>query len=174
MLSQLDTSSTCELRVKSENVDCKLHLVDDALTGRLSLIPEFEVLRAIVGSRTVFVMDCFARLQRAAKNFFHHYSMEKFLRAATIVQPNISRRMLVSVGVYGAPLSAFVPTVAAAKALFRDVARMTAVFCATHLPRAGFAAEFALESRGWFLVHEGQLTQPGQAVKETVLCPFQA
>lgn len=166
MFAQFDTSLSGELRVKPENVDCKLHLVDDSLSVRLTDSPQLKVLRAIIGALTIFVMHRLAFLQLTTEHFFHHMSMKKLLAAPAQMKTNVASRMLVSIRVDRAPLAAIVSTISRAKPLFHVVTGVAAIFGSAQLAVASFAAEFTLKCRHWLFVHEEQLAEWNQGVKE--------
>jgi hypothetical protein len=66
-----------ELRVKPEDVDCELHLVDDTLAGTVTRTEQFEVFESVVGANTLDVIDRFLGKK---------VSPEFFLREVTVFQ----------------------------------------------------------------------------------------
>lgn len=163
---QLDTGRPSKFGVQAKYVDRELHLVDDALAGRLHFAPELKIGRSVIQFVTVFVMNVFAFEQFAAKHLRHDDAMLKSDFASSKTQPFVTGSVNVAIRVYRSPFSAFVTALFAAKSLAFVVGRMLSVQRLHQAAFTDFAAKLALKSRGWFLVHEAWLPPFSGLVKE--------
>jgi hypothetical protein len=161
---QFVASRSGELGVQSQYLDGELHLVDDALAGRLFFNPQLKIIYVVVQAIAIFVVDVFTFIKFALEFFRHHYSMLKIGFSPAEVQSPVPGGVNVPFVGYGTPRASFVSTFSAAKFLAFVVARMTTVF---GLHQAAFfrnATQLALKSRDGFLVHEGQLLDSSSGV----------
>jgi hypothetical protein len=165
---QLVANSTSELGVQSQYFDGELHLVDDTLAGRLSFRPQLKILRIVVQSVSVLVVDIFSIVKRSSENLGHHKTMLKDFTATAQVDAAVSARVDVAVFVNRSPSASLVTAFTAAKSLLFVVARMLAVFGLAQLALASLSTKFTLKRRWELLVHKEQLQLFAFAVKENL------
>lgn len=173
-VGQHNASVACEFGVQSKYLDCERDFVGYALTGRLHLRPQFEIVRSVVEAITIFMMHVFAFTQWTSKHLCHYCAVLKFFFAAAKMQASISRRMNVSVFIYRTPSATFVSAFFGTKTLAFVVTGVPAIFGAAKSSFFCFAAKLTLKSRSWLLVHKEQLHGFFGLVKENVQCPSQA
>ena len=109
-LHQRNTSGTGELGVESKDLYRELHLVGDALAGRLFLGPKFEVGGVIVGSIAVDVMDVLAGPQGASEKFLHDDPVLVVLPAPANVDAQIAGRVDMPFWIDGSKFSTKIST----------------------------------------------------------------
>lgn len=168
-LVQFKASRSGEVGIQSQYLDGELHLVDDALAGRLHLAPKFKIGQIVIQAITVFVMHVLMFVQRAAKVFLHNQGMLKTLFATLDVYAPIASRMHPSFRIYGTNGSAFVPAVLGTKTRFHvEAAVPSSVRVVNSTAFGRFAAILTLKSRWVVPVHMSHWTQCGGLVKEMI------
>lgn len=165
---QPHTSSFGELGVQGQYFDGEGHLVDHALTGRLSFRPQFQITRRIIESVSIFVMNVLFITKRTLEHFFHNKSVFINFPTSTKIDASVSRRHDVTLFRYRAPFAAFPSTFLRAKALFIAVPQLLTAFHAISAPFSDFTAEGALKHNRLFLVHADFVSLLGPRVKEIV------
>ena len=157
-----------ELGVLGQYLDGELHLVDNSLSVGLIAGPKLKIGQVITKAVTIFVVNRLHISQRAAEVFRHYVTVLQNFSAASKVQSHVSGRVHVAFGIDRAPRSTSPPAFFAAEFLTFVVAGMFAVQRLHETPFFRFAAQLALKSRGWFLVHTEQLLDSPVAVKGVI------
>lgn len=162
------TGGEAEVRVLGQYLDGKLHLVGDSLSKGLFFRPQFKIRQRIVFAVAIFVMNCLVFFERTFQMFRHYAAMHQNLAASAQMQAHIARRVVMSLGVYGAPRSPLPSTFFTAKFLPSVVAGGSSVLGAAHATFNGFVAQLTLKCRNWVAVHKEQLPDSFAAVKGVV------
>lgn len=168
LLGHRVTGGEAEIGVLGQYLDGELHLVDDSLSSRLVSGPKLKIGQVITKTVSIFVMNRLHIGQRAAEMLRHYVAMLQNFAASTKMHPHVAGRVHVSIRVDRAPRATFPAAFLAAEFLALVVAGVLAVQRLHKTPFFRFAAQLALKSRGWFLVHAEQLLDSPVAVKGVI------
>jgi hypothetical protein len=168
LLGHRVTGGEAEVRVLGQYLDGELHLVDDSLSGRLHLRPQFKVGEIVIRTITVFVMYGFELAQRALKMFRHYGAVLCNFATPAQMQYDVARLLHIAIRVDRAPRTTFPAAFFAAEFLLHIVAGMAAIFGSTKLSITSFATQFTLKCRSGFFGHIGQLLDSVRAVNENL------
>jgi hypothetical protein len=157
---QLITAGAGEFGVQAKYLDREVDFVDHALAGWLHFCPKLQVLRRVVKSISVLVMNVFVFHERPPERFGHKVTVLEYFFASSEMQAPVTGRVDISFGVNWTPAAAFVTAFSRTKALLHNVAGVFAVLSSAKIPLGGFATPFTLKSRNWFFVHDASLAQP--------------
>lgn len=164
--AQLDTGCPSKFGVQAKYVDRELHLVDDALAGRLQFAPKLKIFRRVIDFVSIFVVDILTFSQGPAEHFRHNKTMLEGFAPAKQVDSDISSRVEMPFRVDGPSFASSIPAIFAAKTLGHVVGRMLSVFGGHATPVAQFVAPFTFKFRWRSLVHEAWLSPFVGLVKE--------
>lgn len=171
-MSKLDTSSLCELGVQSQYLNGEGYLVDDALAGRLSAGPKFQIFRAVISSIAVLVVRRLPLGERTAQHLDQHLSMLVQLLPVGKIKPNVAGRVNVPFFGNGAASSSFVSAFPRAVNLRAVIVRVLAVLGLNAAPLFGFSTKLALKGarRSSDVAHAGQFTSSGTLYQALSVC----
>lgn len=168
LLGHRVTGGEAEVRVLGQYLDGELHLVGDSLSSGLIARPKLKIGQVIAKAVTIFVVNRLHIGQRAAEVLRHYIAVFQNFAATTKMHPYVPGRVHMPVRIDRAPRATFPTAFFAAKFLTLVVAGVFAVQRLHETPFFRFAAQLALKSRGWFLVHTEQLLDSPVAVKGVI------